>query len=379
MDLSNLLKGKKAPPPEEPKAAGVPAAPAPPGAPLEPVSISAFGAAAGPPPARYQLHRDVPTLEDMDAARSLLSELVAASRSFLASSAQKRRVDDPLLAPLRSLGVRVLALLKNSPNSLMMYLSRGTADDYLVAKHVNVGVLAARLGLQMGLSDAEVSAVMLGGFVHDVGLAFITRIDLQPRVLPPAEKGALRAHCAASLPALFGDFPEKSVVLECCLEHHERLDGTGYPKGLKGAAISPAGRLLGVAETYEALTHARPYRDRELSSEAMKTVIDQGGHIFDEPVVKALIRSLSIYPPGSYIELNNSTIARVAGVNADLPTRPLLLPVYDAAGRPLAAPHFLDLSTTPLVRILRAVDEGTLQLSDAKEQMLLRSQRWWTT
>ena len=381
MDLSQLLKGKKAKPeetPAPPPAGSSPPPEVPPEAAPPPEKKPTTFTAFQQPGARYQLHRDVPTVEDLDQARGLYAELIGLIRALFREFKSDPKIDDKHLVPLRSLGARLLPALKASPNAFLVYFPRGTADDYLIAKSANAAVLASRLGQQMGLADPEISSLFLGGCLHDIGLASMKRLDLEPRVLKPEEKAHMRRHCEESLPFLLGDIPERKALVEMCLYHHERLDGSGYPKGLRGGAIPPAARILAVAETYEALTHARPYRERTLASEAMKSIIDDGGRLFDEAVIKALIRALSVYPPGSYVELNSSAVARVVGVNPDLPTRPLLLPVYDASGQSLEAPGFLDLSATPLVRIQRAVDESVLQLADPKEQLALRTQRWWT-
>lgn len=384
MDISQILKGGKSPrppkPPESKEEAKTP--------PAEPPIGSAPPAPAAPPKkdlgeksrsgSPYRIHRDIPTMEDMEAARRLYLRLVTTLRGFFQKVASNKRLEDSDLEPLRTLSADIMGSLKASPNSFLIYFCRGTADDYIVGKHANVGILAARLGLQVGRPDEDVQTLMICGWLHDVGLAVIERIDLEPRVLSKKEKGYLMTHCEQAVPLLLGEVRERQPLLEACLYHHERLDGTGYPKGLKGQAIPLFARILAVAEAYEALSHVRPYRDRMLPHESMKQVIDQGGHLFDEQVVKALIQSLSIYPPGSYVELNNKTVARVVGINEGMPTRPLLLPVFDGGGRPIPDSSFLDLSATPLVRIQRAVDETALNLADPKALLQLRAQRWWT-
>ncbi len=101
-----------------------------------------------------------------------------------------------------------------------------------------------------------------------------------------------------------------------------------------------------------------------------------GEERLDQTVIKAMIQSLSVYPPGSCVELNDGIIAAVQGINTKLPTRPVLMPLFDKNGDPVeAAP--LDLSKNPLMRIQKAVDETELDIPDPKIRLQLRARLWW--
>ena len=137
---------------------------------------------------------------------------------------------------------------------------------------------------------------------------------------------------------------------------HERPDGSGYPKGLKGDEISLEAQILGAVEVFEALTHNRPYRERpQAASEAVKYLLDSGNTQFLDRVLKALIAKVGLYPVGSYVLLSTDEIALVLEHRAANPMRPLLAVVTDRTGKPLPAPRITDPMLNPQIHIKSSV------------------------
>lgn len=127
-------------------------------------------------------------------------------------------------------------------------------------------------------------------------------------------------------------------------EHHERYDGTGYPKGLKGEEISIFGQMAGIADVYDALTSDRPYRKRLEPSEALKRILNWDKFNFNEEMVHQFIRCVGIYPIGFLVRLESGLL----GVVIEQGTKDLLHPVvqvvYDPKRRGLIEPYIINLS-----------------------------------
>ena len=157
--------------------------------------------------------------------------------------------------------------------------------------------LAAALALELGFSPAEVLSVRVGGLLHDIGMIAMP-IDIlsKPRELSIAELAAVTGHPVTGY-AVLRNVPLPLQMNQAVLQHHERLDGSGYPQGLKAGAICQAARILAVADTMESMVSERPYRESPGLEKAL-TVLQQGsGVLFDPAVVGACVR---LFRQGDY-------------------------------------------------------------------------------
>lgn len=162
--------------------------------------------------------------------------------------------------------------------------------DFYVRDHSRrVGHYARRIGETVGLDPEDVRLLSLGGWVHDVGKIRISCDTLnKPEPLEPEEWRAMMAH-----PEWGAEIVEPCAnsgrLLEMVLYHHERIDGKGYPAGLKGQKIPILARILAVADAYDAVTHDRPYRSRATHSAAVREILAGADTQFDPEIVHALL------------------------------------------------------------------------------------------
>ena len=144
------------------------------------------------------------------------------------------------------------------------------------------------------------------------------------RQLTDTERKSITAH-----PILgYNILKDKQFPLSICLaalEHHERMNGTGYPRALGGDKISLYARVIAVACSYDAVTSSRPYREAREGYAGMVDILKNDGKQYDDLVIKALVYSLSLYPIGSYVLLTNAKIGQVIDVNTDNPRYPVVL------------------------------------------------------
>jgi putative two-component system response regulator len=185
------------------------------------------------------------------------------------------------------------AQLEQSQVEMLIRLARAAEyrdDD--AGEHIwRVAHLSAHLARQLGLEESRVELLMRAARLHDVGkVAIPDSILLKPSQLNQDEFDLIKRHTVVGAELLSGSqSPLLKIAETIALTHHERWDGTGYPRGLKGEAIPLEGRILAVADSFDALTHNRSYRPAQSLEQAVAEISSQSGKQFDPKVVKAFL------------------------------------------------------------------------------------------
>jgi putative two-component system response regulator len=165
-------------------------------------------------------------------------------------------------------------------------------DPYTQGHSARVAEQAARTARYLSLDEREVQNIWLAGFLHDIGKIGIRETVLnKPGKLDEGEWECVREHPVLAAKIL-GPIDELSNVIEIVLHHHERFDGTGYPSGLAGGEIPLGARILAVADTYDALTSKRPYRDALMEQEALAVLEKEAGEQFDPAIARAFLSAV---------------------------------------------------------------------------------------
>lgn len=165
-------------------------------------------------------------------------------------------------------------------------------DPYTAGHERRVGIIACDIAREMGWPDERSEPLKMIGLVHDIGkISIPAELLTKPSVLTALEMALIRSHAQASYEIL-KDVPFPIPVAEIIWQHHERIDGSGYPLGLKGDAILPEARILAVADTLESMSSHRPYRPAKGIDAALKEIEDQRGTLYDTDVVDATLRLL---------------------------------------------------------------------------------------
>ena len=165
-------------------------------------------------------------------------------------------------------------------------------DDDTNRHTVRVANIAALLARELGLDSALISLIHSAAPLHDVGkIGIPDRILLKPGALTPEELAVMRTHTTIGGAILDNsDFPVLQMAQEIALTHHERWDGAGYPLQLRGDAIPIAGRILAVADAFDAMAHTRPYKSAFPVAHAVAEIVRSSGGQFDPAVVEAFMR-----------------------------------------------------------------------------------------
>ncbi len=234
-------------------------------------------------------------------------------------------------------------------------------EDFLHSHSVNVSILSAGMGLALEYEEDKIIDFCASSLIHDIGMLKIpAEIITKTQELTKEERKLIEEHPLYGLELLRNIKDAPKSAAEVISEHHEKMDGTGYPQGKKGEEISEYARIVAILEVYEALTHPRSYRKRKfIPYEAVKMIIQSKGS-FEQSLVKVFLNFITPYPLGSFVLLNNGEVGRVVGINEGLPVRPLVEIYFDSEGKPPEKPARVDLAKSTILYIEKAIDENGL-------------------
>lgn len=329
-----------------------PVVPPPAAATADPVSAEAAAAIA-----EKRRRRD-----DLARYRAVMAE---ARKALTVAGNTAREIHGDLHArpaeSLRAAGVLVDGLTARLPDpgdTVLYAINDKTAGAAIYNHSVNVMILALLLANKLGLPAAALRLVGLGCLFHDVGLTEIpAQVRNKTEDLTAAEKSLIEDHCRLGERLLQGmDLPvgARDIVTQ----HHELIDGSGYPQGLQGTATSPLARLAAIIELYEQFCNSPNPGLCLTPHEAMSQLFAKYRSRLDPAMLQAFIYLMGIYPPGSIVALSNDSFGKVLSVHPERPLQPVLL-VYDAEiPREHAVP--LDLASAPDLDIVRAVRPNLL-------------------
>lgn len=234
-----------------------------------------------------------------------------------------------------------------SPNGMLSVLRLKLADEYTYLHSVAVCALMVALGRTLGLDEAACREAGLGGFLHDVGKAFLPHELLnKPGKLTDDEFTQIKKHPELGYKYLSQDPNVPDYARDVCLHHHEKMDGNGYPEALRSGSISLYSRMAAICDVYDALTSDRPYKRAWDPAEAISTMATWSGH-FDRAMFLAFVKTLGIYPVGSIVKLESGRSGFVIRQNAQDLTRPVLKVFRYNDDMEMSDTEILDLMATP--------------------------------
>lgn len=218
----------------------------------------------------------------------------------------------------------------SNPNALL-WLGRLRSKDNYIAEHcLNVGVLAIAFGRHLGMGQDELETLGLCGMLHDVGkLKVDQKILDKPARLSEEEFAVIKDHCRIGKEILSQDESIPKSVIEAAFGHHERMDGSGYPRGLPAETLNLYTRMISIVDTYDAITTNRCYDNSRPATEAMKILFSCRSTQFEPILVEKFIECLGIYPTGSMVELRSSEVAVVIDSNKNSRLKPKVSIVLD--------------------------------------------------
>ena len=201
-------------------------------------------------------------------------------------------------------------------------------DSYPVRHSVQSSLLSMAMGIAADFSDDEVRTIGLGSLVHDAGMLLVPTRMLGVDPINDRDRRDLMRHPLHAANALNGSPDVSPAASFVAAQIHERLDGSGYPYGLKGSAIHRLARYAGVADTFLGMISPRPHRPANEPYHAIEEIL-YAAHRgrFDAAAVRTLLRVVSLYPVGSCVWLNDGRVGRVVRSNPEAVDRPVIVAI----------------------------------------------------
>lgn len=231
-----------------------------------------------------------------------------------------------------------------NPGALISLARLKDADDYTYMHSVAVCALMVALSRQLGLGESETREAGMAGLLHDLGKALTPPEVLnKPGKLTDDEFVIIKLHPVEGHRLLAEAGKVGSVTLDVCLHHHEKMDGSGYPDRLPGERISLFARMGAVCDVYDAITSNRPYKAGWDPAESIRKMAEWCKGHFDERIFQAFVRSVGIYPVGSFVRLDSGRL----GVVVEQAEKSLLTPkvkvFFSTKAQTYIAPEIVDL------------------------------------
>jgi putative nucleotidyltransferase with HDIG domain len=219
-----------------------------------------------------------------------------------------------------------------------------TADNYTYMHSVAVCALMVALAKQLDFNEEERRKAGLAGLIHDLG-KMKTPLTVLNKAgkLTDEEFEIMKKHPGDGYEILLANQTAAPEVMDVCLSHHEKLDGTGYPRKLKGDAISLYARMGAICDVYDAITSVRPYKDGWDPADALHRMSEWTGHL-DMNLFRAFVKSMGIYPVGSLVRLNSGRIGVVIEQSAKSLLTPKLRVFFSTKANTRIPPESIDLA-----------------------------------
>jgi HD-GYP domain-containing protein (c-di-GMP phosphodiesterase class II) len=256
-----------------------------------------------------------------------------------------------------------------NPGALISLARLKTADDYTYMHSVAVCAMMVALSKQLKLDETQTRLAGLAGLMHDLGKAMIPMEILnKPGKLSQAEFEIVKQHPREGHRLLLTGVDVDPVVLDVCLHHHEKTDGSGYPDKLSDAQISMFAKMGAVCDVYDAITSNRPYKPGWDPAESLRRMAEWAKGHFDIQVFQAFVKSLGIYPIGSLVQLSSGRLGVVVEQTGKSLTTPTVKVFFSTKSNMRIIPELIDLARPGVTdKIVSREDPAKWRFPDLNE------------
>ncbi|MFC5647629.1 HD-GYP domain-containing protein [Paenibacillus solisilvae] len=300
----------------------------------------------------------IPDLISDETRHRALSEIRLNFRDMMDRPNRKTGVTYPYIGKsFRQVMNMVIDDLTNQKDAMIMLMNMGMVDNYLFQHSLNVCVYSTVLGIASGYTQDELMTLGLGAMLHDIGKTQIsTSILKKSGSLTREEYEEMKTHAERGYYLLKDEPNIPLLAAHCAYQHHERLDGSGYPRGIKGDEIHEYAKWIGIVDSYDAMTTTRIYRDPMLPHQAVESLYAGTGMLYEQRMLQLFRDKVAIYPLGITVKLQTGESGVVVNINSSCPHRPVVRVLNGESGEDLKIPYEIDLSTS-LTTMIASVNE----------------------
>ncbi len=267
-------------------------------------------------------------------------------RRLMADSGIKKSVNTPFLdKQFREIMSMIIDDLSSHGEAMIMLTNMSVVDHYLYQHSLNVCIYTTMLGMNYGYDRDALMTLGLGSLLHDIGKAQVPfEILAKPGKLTDDEFAIIRKHTEHGYQILKEEPNIPLLAAHCAYQHHERINGSGYPRGIKAEEIHEYSRWIGITDSYDAMTSSRVYRSAMLPHQALEVLFAGSGTLYDQDKIELFRNHIAIYPLGVTVTLNTNETGVVVDLNSSSPQRPIIRILQDAEGNELTQLYEVDLS-----------------------------------
>jgi HD-GYP domain-containing protein (c-di-GMP phosphodiesterase class II) len=229
------------------------------------------------------------------------------------------------ITKVRQVIIPLVSKLENHEEEILKLYLYSKQEEYIYHHSVSVALLSAFLAKKLEYKQGDINQIALTGLLCDCGMAKISTNIMTKRVtLTEREYKDIKQHPIHSYNLLKNIMTIKEGVKMGVLQHHERIDSSGYPLGVKGEQLHPYSNIVALADTYQAMVSVRPYRSKQSSFKVLEQIIQDDFGKFDLKVVNELKKALIKFSAGTKVKLSNGVEAEIVFVDEQYPTRPII-------------------------------------------------------
>ena len=285
--------------------------------------------------------REIAYYKELEGAKEAHSSAIATSRSIMNTIKAGHLPEAKVV--LAAAEEMVSSIDRNS-EALISLTQLKDYDDYTFTHSVNVGILTAATAKQMGYSSDEAAFAGMGGLLHDIGKMKISEALLNKQgKLSEAEYSMLKRHAVFGIEMVNSMRGIPDIAKKVVLQHHERINGKGYPFGVKAERIHEMGLVAGAIDVYDALTSERVYKSAWTPQKALAILFKGIDSEFSRDIVEIFTRQMGIYPVGSFVKLKSGAMGVVVHVDQGSLLTPKIALVIDENGKRIATSTIVDL------------------------------------
>ena len=274
-------------------------------------------------------------------AKNLLTEAKSLLAKVLTETFEGKAIE---IAPFEELADNMIKSVLLDSDALKCVSALRNKDAYLLEHSVNVAFLLITFGQYLNLDKDQLRQMAVGGILHDIGKVQVADSVLhKPGKLTETEFEHMKLHQAFAIDAMSKACGMSQISKDVCLMHHEKLDGSGYPNGLKGDNIPIHGRMSCIVDIFDALTAKRCYKDSMSPAAAFKVLLSLAPFHLDADLVYQFIRCIGVYPVGSLVELSDGRVGIVWDSKGRDTLNPMLKCFYSLKNKRYIEVAFVDL------------------------------------
>jgi len=296
------------------------------------------------------------------AASYRAEDLYQEAQNYLLEVRDKLRAGEPVnLAPSLNI-IETMIEDASLVDGLYALTAEGGHDDKLdIASPVNSLIYSFKVGKRMGYSAFKLTEVCMAALHHDIGMFLIDdAISRKEGRLTEEEFTELKKHTAYGRDIMKAVDETYPTVSRAIYEHHERENGQGYPLGIMGDDICEYAKIIAICDSYEAMTHDRPYRKAGAQHKSVLEIAQAKDALFSPQIIKIFLDEITMYPVGSYVRLNNKAVGLVVETNPTNPLKPVINLIVDGHGKRVLHDKRINLAENNILNIQDAVLKGEI-------------------